>query len=191
MEQYSTNSWSFRLARLDDAPVLHDLIAASVRALSRSDYTEAQMDGSIGTALGLDTQLIADQTYFVVECVGAATPGTIVGCGGWSYRKTLCCGDDAPERDASLLDPAGDAAKIRAIYVHPSFARRGLGKAILHFVEAEAMRAGFRALEMGATVTGAPLYAREGYREMERMEIPLHNGAFLPVIRMCKPVVNS
>ena len=85
----------------------------------------------------------------------------------------------------------GDAAKIRAIYVHPSFARRGLGKAILHFVEAEAMRAGFRALEMGATVTGAPLYAREGYREMERMEIPLHNGAFLPVIRMCKPVVNS
>lgn len=183
--------WSFRRATPADAPILHALIAASVRELSRADYSDAQMDGAIGTALGLDTQLILDQTYFVVECAEATTPGAVIGCGGWSARKTLCCGDNAPGRDDTLLDPAHDAAKIRGIYVHPSFARRGLGKAILHFVECEAIRAGFRSLEMGATVTGAPLYEREGYREVERTQIPLHNGATLPVIRMSKQVANS
>ncbi len=174
---------------MSDAQILNELISASVRELSRADYTDAQMDGAIGSALGLDTQLIADETYFVVVCEDAAVPGGIVGCGGWSYRRTLCCGDDAPGRDASRLDAAREAAKIRAIYVHPSFARRGLGRAILHFVEAEAVRAGFHMLEMGATVTGAPLYAREGYCEIERMEVPLKNGAALPVIRMTKTIM--
>lgn len=183
--------WRFRLARVEDAAILRDLIAASVRGLSRNDYTDMQMAGAVGTALGLDTQLIADGTYYVVECAGADAPGEIVGCGGWSARRTLCCGDDGPGRDASLLDPTRDAAKIRAIFVHSLFARRGLGTAILHFVEQEAMRAGFRLLEMGATVTGAPLYAREGYREVERMEIPLQNGACLPVIRMSKEAVEQ
>lgn len=188
MNESAAHRWSFRVATLEDAPILNELISASVRALSRADYTDAQMDGAIGSALGLDTQLIADQTYFVVLCADAPVRGGIVGCGGWSYRRTLCCGDDAPGRDASRMDPAREAAKIRAIYVHPSFARRGLGRAILHFVEAEAVRAGFHMLEMGATVTGAPLYAREGYREVERMEVALHNGAALPVIRMTKTV---
>jgi GNAT superfamily N-acetyltransferase len=183
--------WSFRLATPEDTPNLQVLIASSVRQLSRADYTDEQMDGAIGTALGLDTQLILDQTYFVVECPEATTPGAVIGCGEWSARKTLCCGDNAAGRDDTLLDPACDAAKIRAIYVHPSYARRGLGTAILHFVEIEAMRAGFRRLEMGATVTGAPLYEREGYREVERTQIPLHNGATLPVIRMSKQVANS
>ena len=183
--------WSFRLATLQDAPNLQALIASSVRELSRADYTREQMDGAIGSALGLDTQLIVDQTYFVVECGEAATPGQMIGCGGWSARRTLCCGDNTPGRDDTLLDPMCDAAKIRAIYVHPSYARRGLGTAILHFVEGEAIRAGFRRLEMGATVTGAPLYEREGYCEVERTQIPLHNGASLPVIRMVKRVTDS
>ena len=183
--------WRFRLATLQDAPTLQALMASSVHELSRADYTREQMDGAIGTALGLDTQLIVDQTYFVVECGEAATPGQMIGCGGWSARRTLCCGDNAPGRDDTLLDPMCDAAKIRAIYVHPLYARRGLGTAILHFVESEAIRAGFRRLEMGATVTGAPLYEREGYREVERLQIPLHNRACLPVIRMVKLITDS
>ena len=188
MEAPASTEWRFRLATESDVPALRALIAASVRELSRDDYTPEQMEGSIGGALGVDSQLIADRTYFVVERDDAETPGGIAGCGGWSSRRTLCCGDDTPGRDPALLDPACDAAKIRAIFVHPAFARRGLGTAILHFVERQAVEAGFCALEMGATVTGAPLYRREGYVEVERMSVPLPNGAALPVLRMRRSV---
>jgi N-acetylglutamate synthase-like GNAT family acetyltransferase len=173
-----------RTATVADIPALNELIEASVRHLQKDDYTPEQIDGAVGHTLSLDTQLIADQTYFIAE----ATSGQprLAGCGGWSKRKTLCGGDSAGNREMSLLDPATDAAKIRGIYVHPEWARRGLGSLILAHCEAAAARAGFRHLEMGSTLTGVPLYSLRGYRECEIFHLPLPNGASLPVVRMVK-----
>jgi GNAT superfamily N-acetyltransferase len=136
----------------------------------------------------LDTQLIRDRTYFVAEpTVGAGEPKALAGCGGWSKRKTLFGADRGPGREPDLLDPLADAAKVRAIFVHPDFARRGLGTLILARVEAEARTAGFLRYEMGSTLTGVPLYRLKGYLEVERIEVPLKNGEFLPVVKMVKP----
>jgi GNAT superfamily N-acetyltransferase len=129
---------ALRLATDNDVPSLHALIEASVRSLQAGDYTPAQIEGALGTVLGLDTQLIRDNTYFVAE-TAEATPDNrirIVACGGWSKRKTLFGADRGPGREPELLDPATDAAKVRAIFVHPEFARRGLGSLILAHVEA-------------------------------------------------------
>jgi len=178
-------NWHFRVAREEDIPALHALIEASVRALSEG-YTPAEIEGSVGTVLGLDSQLIRDQTYFVVEAEDASGERVFAASGGWSNRKTLCGGDSAPGRESSLLDPAADAAKVRAIFVHPAFARRGLGSAVLAHVEAAAFAAGFRRFEMGSTLTGVPLYSLKGYVETERFGIPLQNGESLPVVRMVK-----
>jgi N-acetylglutamate synthase-like GNAT family acetyltransferase len=173
-----------RTATVSDIPALHELIEASVRQLQKDDYTPEQIEGAVGHTLSLDTQLIADATYFIAE----ATNGQprLAGCGGWSNRKTLCGGDSAANREMSVLDPTTDAAKIRGIYVHPAWARRGLGSLILHYCESQAERAGFRHLEMGSTLTGVPLYSLKGYRECETLELPLPNGAALPVVRMVK-----
>lgn len=173
-----------RTATVADIPALNELIETSVRQLQKDDYTPEQIDGAVGHTLSLDTQLIADQTYFVAESA-TGLPG-LAGCGGWSNRKTLCGGDGAVNREMSLLDPATDAAKIRAIYVHPAWARRGLGTLILKHCEEAAERAGFRRLEMGSTLTGVPLYSLKGYRECETFYLPLRNGASLPVVRMVK-----
>ena len=108
------------------------------------------------------------------------------GCGGWSKRKTLFGADRGPGREPELLDPAIDAAKVRAIFVHPDFARRGLGSTILERVEAEAVAAGFRRFEMGSTLTGVPLYTLKGYVAIERVAVPLQNGEALPIVRMTK-----
>lgn len=172
----------------EDLPALHTLIAASVRGLQAADYTPAQIDGALGTVLGVDTQLIRDQTYFVVESQEGALGGSpvLAGCGGWSRRKTLFGADRGPGREPALLDPAQDAARIRAIFVHPRFARMGLGSMILAHVEAEAVAAGFRRFEMGSTLTGVPLYLLKGYVEGERIAVPLENGESLPVVRMTK-----
>jgi GNAT superfamily N-acetyltransferase len=188
--------FALRLATEQDIPALHALIEASVRGLQAGDYTPAQMEGALGTVLGLDTQLIADRTYFVAEAVGggkehasgaqALTDRALAGCGGWSKRKTLFGADHGPGREPDLLDPATDAAKVRAIFVHPAFARRGLGTLILTRVEAEARAAGFRRFEMGSTLTGVPLYRLKGYVEVERIAVPLWNGEALPVVRMVK-----
>jgi GNAT superfamily N-acetyltransferase len=126
----------FRLAVPDDAPRLTALIEASVRGLQAQDYSQAQIEGALGTWLGLDTQLIADETYFAVELV--ADPQTLVACGGWSRRKTPFGSDHRPGRDDALLDPATDAAKIRAFFVHPDWARQGIGSRILALCEAAA-----------------------------------------------------
>ncbi len=171
-----------RAATRADVPALNALIEASVRGLQRNDYTPAQIEGALGHALGLDSQLIADGTYFVAE----AADGSVVGSGGWSYRPTLCGSDRLPGREAGRLDPEVDAAKIRAIFVHPSWARRGLGSLILAHCERQAQEAGYRRLEMGSTLTGVPLYSLRGYRELERMAIPLQNGEELVVVRMVK-----
>jgi GNAT superfamily N-acetyltransferase len=173
-----------RLATRDDIPALHLLIEQSIRGLQAKDYTPAQMEGAIGHALGLDTQLIEDQTYFVAT--PANEPQRLAGCGGWSFRRTLFGSDGGPGRAAELLDPHTDAAKIRAIFVHPDFTRRGLGTLLLHHCERAAHDAGFRTLEMGSTLTGVPVYARNGYRETGRRDVPLPNGCVLPIVFMIK-----
>jgi GNAT superfamily N-acetyltransferase len=185
------NMTHIRIAREDDIPMLHTLIEASVRGLQAGDYTPAQIEGALGTVLGLDTQLIRDQTYFLVEIIGSHGPLTLAGCGGWSKRKTLFGSDGASVREPELLDPQIDAAKVRAIFVHPDFARRGLGSLILAHVEAAAYAAGFRHFEMGSTLTGVPLYRLKGYVEVERIAVPLHNGEALPVVRMVKAAGES
>jgi GNAT superfamily N-acetyltransferase len=176
-------SFHLRLATPADIPALHALIEASVRVLQANDYTPAQIEGALGTVLGVDTQLIADQTYFIAE---TSEGNQIAGCGGWSKRKTLFGADRAAVREPELLDPATDAAKVRAIFVHPDFARRGLGSLILATVEDAARAAGFRHFEMGSTLTGVPLYKLKGYVEVERINVPLSNGEAVPVVKMVK-----
>ena len=176
-------TFSIRPATSLDAPALRHLIELSVRHLQKNDYSPEQIEGALGHALGLDTQLIEDGTYFVAEPEGTAL---IVACGGWSNRKTLFGSDHGPNRETALLDPATDAAKIRAIFVHPEWARQGLGSLILSHCEAAAAHAGFRRLEMGSTLTGVPLYTLRGYQEVGRVDVPLPNGAVLPVVHMVK-----
>ena len=177
------SQFHLRVATENDIPALAALIEASVRGLQAGDYTERQMDGALGTVLGVDTQLIRDGTYFVAE-----SNGRLAGCGGWSKRKTLFGADRGPGREPDLLDPAMDAAKIRAIFVHPDYARQGLGSLILTTVENAAHKAGFRCFEMGSTLTGVPLYRLRGYVEVERIAVPLENGDALPVVKMVKDV---
>jgi GNAT superfamily N-acetyltransferase len=177
-----------RTAQLHDIPALHRLIELSVRGLQAGDYTPRQIEGALGTALGIDTQLILDATYFAA--FPAENPETIVACGGWSQRRTLFGSDGGSGRNAALLNPQTDAARIRAIFVHPDWARRGLGSLILRHCESEAQRAGFCRFEMGSTLTGVPLYRLRGYLELERVDVPLPNGEVLPVIRMAKSVAN-
>jgi GNAT superfamily N-acetyltransferase len=179
--------FAIRLAMPADIPALHRLIELSVRGLQTRDYTPAQIEGALGHALGLDTQLVDDGTYFLAEPVNQ--PGTIAACGGWSFRATLFGSDHGPHRahaGGPLLDPRRDAAKIRAIFVHPAFARRGLGSRILAEAEGAAKLAGFSRFEMGSTLTGVPLYRLRGYSAHETLEVPLPNGQFLRVIRMSK-----
>ena len=182
------SAFRLRLATEQDIPSLVALIEASVRHLQTSDYTPAQIEGALGTVLGLDTQLVRDRTYFVAETAASddGTNLTLAGCGGWSKRRTLFGADHGPGREPELLDPAIDAAKIRAIFVHPDFARRGLGTLILATVENAAREAGFQKFEMGSTLTGVPLYLLKGYTETERIAVPLANGEALPVVRMVK-----
>jgi len=181
-----------RLATASDIPHLGPLIEASIRGLQTNDYSPSQIDQAIGTWLGLDTQLIADQTYFVVEALhnpeNLATVGGLAACGGWSRRKTPYGSDHRPNRDDALLDPSADAAKIRAFFVHPAWARRGIGTRILTLCEQAAQSEGFTRFEMGATLTGIPLYRRHGYVEGERVELPLASGDWLPIVKMAKNI---
>ncbi|MDQ2926013.1 MAG: GNAT family N-acetyltransferase [Acidobacteriota bacterium] len=179
-----SSEFVLRIATHADVPALNLLIEQSVRGLQAGDYTQEQIEGALGHALGLDTQLIEDGTYFAAVPVDG--PGRIAGCGGWSYRKTAFGSDHGPGRDMGPLDPATEAAKIRAIFVHPDYVRRGLGTMILGHCERAAQAAGFRAFEMGSTLTGVPLYTLQGYRETERIEVALPNGSALPILRMRK-----
>jgi GNAT superfamily N-acetyltransferase len=179
-----------RLAQADDIPRLQELIQASVRGLQAGDYSAAQLENALRTVYGVDTQLISDGTYFAAEEKESPESPLLVGCGGWSKRTTLYGGDRWKESgkgpEDSLLDPAKDAAKIRAFFVHPAWARRGIGSMILEACEAAAEAAGFRRLEMGATLTGIPFYRAKGYVELEAEEVPLGNGLTLPIVRMGK-----
>ena len=175
-----------RKAITEDIPVLESLIPLSVRGLQARDYSERQMEGAIGTVFGVDRQLIRDGTYFVVEA-----EGRIVACGGWSLRQTLFGSDHAPAKDDRYLDPARDPARIRAFFVHPEWARRGIGALLLRACEDAAIAHGFSRLELAATLTGVPLYRAHGFEEIERIEVALPNGESLPVIRMAKQVARG
>jgi GNAT superfamily N-acetyltransferase len=174
---------SIRPATHSDIPVLSRLIERSVRELQRDDYSPDQIDAALATIYGVDTRLIDDGTYLVVE-----TGGAIAACGGWSRRKTLYGGDVWTQRDDDLLDPAVDAAKIRAFFVHPDWARKGLGSQLLDACESAALAAGFRRFELGATLTGVRLYVRRGYVAVERALVPLPGADAIPVIRMVKVI---
>ena len=151
-----------RLATSADIPAMRGLIDVSVRVLQREDYSAEQLEAALGTAYGVDTQLIADRTYYVVEAAGQAGGPLMAACGGWSMRKTLYGSDHGPYRDNAMLDPTRDAAKIRAFFVHPDWTRRGLATLILKTCEDVAYARGFRRFEMGATLTGVPMYAGAG-----------------------------
>jgi len=176
----------FRLAAMDDIPLIESLIEASARGLSAQEYSPLQIEQALGTWLGLDTQLIADRTYFVVEPTGQL--GLLVACGGWSRRRTPYGSDHRPGRDDALLDPGKEAAKIRAFFVHPDWVRRGIGSRLLEMCEAAARAEGFTRCEMGATLPGVPLYRRHGYIEGERVELPLASGEILPIVKMEKGI---
>ncbi len=180
--------YELRLANDADIPELKMLIDKSVRVLQRADYSVEQLEAALGTAYGVDTQLIADGTYYVVEAVGNSGERVLAACGGWSMRKTLFGSDHGPYRNNELLDPAQDAAKIRAFFVHPDWARRGIGTLLLKKCEEEAYAEGFRRFEMGATLTGVPMYQARGYSIGESIEVPLPNGLSLTVVRMSKSV---
>jgi GNAT superfamily N-acetyltransferase len=180
------HNFKIRLATTEDIPALRELIELSVRVLQREDYSVEQLEAALGTAYGVDTQLIADETYYIVEAVGAAGERVLAACGGWSMRKTLYGGDHGPYRDNAMLDPGRDAAKIRAFFVHPEWTRRGIASLILKTCEDAAYRRGFRRFEMGATLTGVPMYVARGYAKGEQIEVPLPNGMSLTVVRMGK-----
>jgi GNAT superfamily N-acetyltransferase len=178
-----------RLATSADIPALRELIDKSVRVLQREDYSAEQLDAALGTAYGVDTQLIADGTYYVVEAGGTPGERVLAACGGWSMRKTLYGSDHGPYRDNAMLAPARDAAKIRAFFVHPEWTRRGIASLILKTCEDAAYARGFRRFEMGATLTGVPMYAARGYAKGEQIEVPLPDGMSLTVVRMSKSVL--
>ena len=174
---------TIRRAVSADIPMLTGLIARSVRELQAEEYTEAQRESALASVYGVDTQLVADGTYFVAE-----VDGIPVACGGWSKRRTLFGGDHYAAREDSLLDPRVDAAKIRAFFVDPDWARRGIGTRVLEECEAAAKAAGFSRFEMGATLTGVALYKARGYREVERIDVALADGEKLAIVRMEKEI---
>jgi len=149
--------------------------------LSVGYYTPEQIESAIRYVFGVDTQLIADGTYFVAE-----VEGVLAGCGGWSKRKTLYGGDKVKETEDPLLDPAHEPARIRAFFVDPAFARRGVGRHIIAACEEAAQAAGFTRLELAATLPGVPLYAAVGYQAIERLEVPMPDGVLVPIVRMGK-----
>jgi len=175
---------SLRLATPADLPALHALVPRAVRGLSAGRYDARQIESAIRHVFGPDSQLIADGTYFVVEADGA-----IVACGGWSRRRTLYGGDQAKAADDPPLDPAVDAARIRAFFVDPAWARRGLGSLLLRASTDAARVAGFRTLELVATLPGEPLYRANGFAVVERLVDVLPDGVPLPVVRMRRDVV--
>jgi GNAT superfamily N-acetyltransferase len=175
----STTGLQHRLATRKDVAALTALMDAAISELQKPFLNDAQIASS-RTIMGLDTQLVDDGTYFVVE-----QDGVLAGCGGWSRRATLYGGDRSPGRDAGLLVPADDAARVRAMYTHPSFARRGIGRLILALCEAAARAEGFTRAELMATMAGEPLYRACGYEAIEEL-VDDSGGAGVPLLRMRK-----
>jgi GNAT superfamily N-acetyltransferase len=173
-------AFSHRLATDADLPALRAVMDAAIRQLLPQFLSREKVEASFAV-MGLDTQLIADGTYFVLE-----EDGQIAGCGGWSRRATLFGGNHTAGRDARLLDPATEAARVRAMYTNPAFTRRGVGRQIIELCETAARAEGFGRTELGATAGGAPLYVACGYKEIERLEVPTPSGVTVPITRMGK-----
>jgi GNAT superfamily N-acetyltransferase len=176
---------TLRLALEADLPALHALMNAAIGELQTPFLSPDQVAASF-SIMGLDSQLVADRTYFVVEA-----GERIAGCGGWSRRATLFGGDHSANRDAALLDPAVDAARVRAMYTHPHFTRRGIGRMILDACEAAAEAEGFATCELAATLAGEPLYRACGYHQIERFSAETPQGIAVPLVRMGKPLGGS
>ncbi len=176
--------YRLRVATFDDEPCLRHLIARSIRSLGSEDYTPGQIDAALRGAFGVDTAIIRDGTYFVAVTDASA----IAACGGWSKRRTLFGGDERAERDESWLDPRSEPAKIRAFFVDPAHARRGLGRAILARSELEAIQAGFSAFELMATLPGVRLYEACGYQRGKSIEHPLPDRQSIRLVPMSKQI---
>jgi GNAT superfamily N-acetyltransferase len=170
-----------RLAILNDIPQLNEMIALSVRGLSTDYYTPSQIESAIKYIFGVDTQLVIDGTYYIAE-----KDGLLAGCGGWSKRNTLYGGDQHKEVEDPLLDPEKDAARIRAFFVHPDFARQGVGRHIINVCETAAQQYGFTSFELGATLPGVPLYKAMGYEAIKRVDAKLPDGELLGIVKMRK-----
>jgi GNAT superfamily N-acetyltransferase len=177
----SRMDYVIRKATLADRAAIEQLIVASARGLSGDDYSEQQIEGAIKTVFGVDTNLILDGTYFVAE-----NDGELIGSGGWSKRRTLFGGDQYATRDAAELDPKSEAAKIRAFFIHPEHARKGIARAILDVCEAEAKAAGFQSLELMSTLPGIKLYRACGYEGSDRVELNVGEGLTLRLVPMRK-----
>lgn len=179
--------FALRVADWRDVPAFEALIPLSTRELQSAYYSPTQIDAALGTVFAVDRQLIADGTYFVVE-----DAGVIVGCGGWSKRKTLFGGDQGRHSsEDALLDPEHEPARVRAFFVHPRWARRGIGMQLLRECERAATASAFGALELVATLAGVPLYAAGGFRTVEQFEISLANGGRMAVVRMNKVLAET
>jgi GNAT superfamily N-acetyltransferase len=172
--------FTHRLAVPDDMPALQRLMTAAIRELLPQFLSHEKVEASFAV-MGVDSQLIEDGTYFILE-----DNGVIAGCGGWSRRATLFGHNHTAGRDSRLLDPAREPARVRAMYTAPSFVRRGVGRRILELCEAAARSEGFTRAELGATMGGEPLYRACGYQEIERMEVPTSGGITVPITRMGK-----
>jgi GNAT superfamily N-acetyltransferase len=178
-----TDAVRVRVATEEDLAAIRELIPHSVRGLSVGYYTPAQIESSIRYVFGPDTQLISDGTYFVAERGDA-----VAGCGGWSARRTLYGGDQAKDADDPRLDPATEPARIRAFFVHPDHARRGVASAIYEACVAAARAAGFRSLELMATLPGEPLYRTFGFHPVEQVESVLPDGVPIRFVRMAREI---
>lgn len=179
-------SFAVREATAADIPILQTLIANSARRLSQADYTGEQIEAALQGAMGVDSALIRDRTYFVAEA-----EGEIVGCGGWSRRRALFGSDNGPGREPGLLDPACEPAKIRALFVRPDWARRGVGRRLLNHCEAAANANGFRAVELVATLPGKRLYQPQGYVCGEPIEYSVDDGLTMELVPMRKELEKS
>ena len=178
----SVVDYTLRLATLDDVPAIRELIARSAHGLAAADYTREQLDAALTGAFGVDTALIRDGTLFVAETHARV----VVACGGWGRRRTLFGSDARAERDETLLDPKSDPAKIRAFFVDPAHARRGIGRALLARCEADALRAGFSSFETMATLPGMRLYGQCGYVPQAAIDYALPGGLTIRFVPMRK-----
>jgi len=178
----SSEPVEFRRALAEDAPELRLLVEASIRGIGSRYYSPRQVESSLVHLFGVDSTMIADSTYSV-----ATTSNQIIGAGGWSFRKTPFGGDQATDiRNAEIRVPGVDPAIIRAMYVHPDWARMKIGQMILTMCEFAARRAGFERLELVATLSGLQFYEKQGYKRQEKVDIPLPDGVVIEAYKMAK-----
>jgi GNAT superfamily N-acetyltransferase len=183
MNEFTANT-SMRLARLEDSDEISALIELSARQLGGKFYDDNTIENALKGAFGVDTQLIKDETYYVI-CVNETK---IIACGGWSFRQTLFGSDSNNLRDPQKLNPQTDAVKIRAFFIHPQYARQGLGKQLLHQCESQAMKAGFNQTQLMSTLSGVDFYQKHGYVGKNHIDHKMNYGSFIKFLPMTKPL---